>query len=146
VAQLTMAGLEVDGVESVAGEFTGVIVGEIVAVEQHPDADKLRVCQVAGLAEGPAQVVCGAPNARVGIKVPFATIGAKLPGNFQIKKAKLRGVESFGMLCAQTELQAGEDDSGLWELAADAPVGSNLREDRKSTRLNSSHVKISYAV
>lgn len=128
VAQLTMAGLEVDGVESVAGEFTGVIVGEIVAVEQHPDADKLRVCQVAGLAEGPAQVVCGAPNARVGIKVPFATIGAKLPGNFQIKKAKLRGVESFGMLCAQTELQAGEDDSGLWELAADAPVGSNLRE------------------
>src|SRR5690606_39592683 len=92
------------------------------------DLDKLRVCQVAGLAEGPAQVVCGAPNARVGIKVPFATIGAKLPGNFQIKKAKLRGVESFGMLCAQTELQAGEDDSGLWELAADAPVGSNLRE------------------
>lgn len=128
VAQLTMAGLEVDAVESVAGEFSGVIVGEIVAVEQHPDADKLRICQVAGLKEGHAQVVCGAPNARVGIKVPFATIGAKLPGDFQIKKAKLRGVESFGMLCAQTELQAGDDDSGLWELAADAPVGVNLRE------------------
>jgi phenylalanyl-tRNA synthetase beta chain len=128
VAELTMAGLEVDAVEPVAGDFSGVIVGEIIACEQHPDADKLRVCQVAGLAEGPSQVVCGAPNARVGIKVPFATIGARLPGDFHIKKAKLRGVESFGMLCAQTELQAGDDDDGLWELSADAPVGTDLRE------------------
>lgn len=128
VAQLTMAGLEVDAVESVAGDFTGVIVGEIVACEQHPDADKLRVCQVAGLPDGPTQVVCGAANARVGIKIPFATIGAQLPGDFHIKKAKLRGVESFGMLCGQTELKAGDDDTGLWELAADAPVGANLRE------------------
>ncbi len=126
VAQLTMAGLEVDAVESVAGEFSGVIVGEIVGCEQHPDADKLRVCQVAGL-EGLSQVVCGAPNARVGIKIPFATIGAKLP-EFDIKKAKLRGVESFGMLCGQTELKTGDDDSGVWELSADAPVGTNLRE------------------
>lgn len=128
VAQLTMAGLEVDAVESVAGEFTGVIVGEIVACEQHPDADKLRVCQVAGLPEGLAQVVCGAPNARPGIKIPFATIGAQLPGDFKIKKAKLRGVESFGMLCGQTELAAGDDDSGVWELPMDAPVGADLRE------------------
>lgn len=128
VAQLTMAGLEVDSVESVAGEFTGVIVGEILSCEQHPDADKLRVCQVAGLAEGPVQVVCGAPNARVGLKIPFATLGAQLPGDFQIKKAKLRGVESHGMLCGQTELKAGDDDSGLWELPGDAPVGINLRE------------------
>src|SRR5690554_2624843 len=128
VAQLTMAGLEVDAVESVAGEFTGVIVGEIVAFEQHPDADKLRVCQVAGLPEGLAQVVCGAPNARPGIKIPFATIGAQLPGDFKIKKAKLRGVESFGMLCGQTELAAGDDDSGVWELPTDAPVGADLRE------------------
>jgi phenylalanyl-tRNA synthetase beta chain len=134
VAQLTMAGLEVDAVESVAGDFTGVIVGEIVGCEQHPDADKLRVCQVAGLPEGLSQVVCGAANARVGIKIPFATIGAQLPGasqneeKWQIKKAKLRGVESFGMLCGQTELKAGDDDTGLWELAADAPVGVNLRE------------------
>ena len=127
VAQLTMAGLEVDAVESVAGDFSGVIVGEILGCEQHPDADKLRVCQVAGLPEGAVQVVCGAPNARVGIKIPFATIGAKLP-EFDIKKAKLRGVESFGMLCGQTELQAGDDDSGVWELPADAPVGANLRE------------------
>lgn len=125
VAQVTMAGLEVDAVEPAAPVMSGVIVGEIVAVEQHPDADKLRVCQVAGGSEQ-VQVVCGAPNARVGIKVPFATVGAKLPGDFKIKKAKLRGVESFGMLCAQTELQLGEDDDGLWELPADAPVGADL--------------------
>ena len=125
VAQVTMAGLEVDAVESAAPEMSGVVVGEIVSVEQHPDADKLRVCQVAGGGEI-AQVVCGAPNARAGIKVPFATVGAKLPGDFKIKKAKLRGVESFGMLCAQTELQLGDENDGLWELPADATVGSDL--------------------
>jgi len=125
VAQVTMAGLEVDAVESAAPEMSGVVVGEILSVEQHPDADKLRVCQVAGGGET-AQVVCGAPNARAGIKVPFATVGAKLPGDFKIKKAKLRGVESFGMLCAQTELQLGDNDDGLWELPADASVGSDL--------------------
>ena len=134
VAQLTMAGLEVDAIEKVAGDFTGVIVGEIIACEQHPDADKLRVTQVAGLPDGPTQVVCGAANARVGIKIPFATIGAQLPGaseneeKWHIKKAKLRGVESFGMLCGQTELQAGSDDTGLWELAGNAPVGADIRE------------------
>ena len=128
VEQITMAGLEVDSIESVAGEFTGVVVGEILAAEQHPDADKLRVCQVVGHPDGTQQVVCGAPNARAGIKVPFALVGAVLPGNFKIKKAKLRGVESFGMLCGQTELQAGDDDSGLWELAADAPAGVDLNE------------------
>lgn len=128
VEQLTMAGLEVDSIQPVAGEFSGVVVGEIVSIEQHPDADKLRVCQVAGGRDELTQVVCGAPNARVGIKIPFATVGAKLPGNFKIKKAKLRGVESFGMLCAQTELEAGDDDDGLWELHADASVGDNLRD------------------
>lgn len=127
-AQITMAGLEVDAVESVAGEFSGVIVGEILSAEQHPDADKLRVCTVGAGNGETAQVVCGALNARVGIKIPFATIGAVLPGNFNIKKAKLRGVESFGMLCAQTELKAGEDDDGLWELPSDAPVGENLQD------------------
>lgn len=130
--QITMAGLEVDAVEPVAGEFSGVVVGEILAAEQHPDADKLRVCTVAGHGDETRQVVCGAPNARVGIKVPFATVGAVLPPGedgkpFKIKKAKLRGVESLGMLCGQTELQLGDDDSGLWELAADAPVGTDLR-------------------
>lgn len=127
--QLTMAGIEVDATEPVAGAFTGVVVGEIVSIEQHPDADKLRVCQVAGHPDGGlVQVVCGAPNAQAGLKAPFATVGAQLPGDFRIKKAKLRGVESFGMLCGQTELEAGEDDSGLWELAADAAVGQCLRD------------------
>ena len=125
VAQVTMAGLEVDGVESAAPKISGVIVGEIISVEQHPDADKLRVCQVLGASEQ-TQVVCGAPNARVGIKVPFATVGALLPGDFQIKKAKLRGVESFGMLCAQDELGLGDDTSGLWELPVEAPAGVDL--------------------
>ncbi|WP_428820957.1 phenylalanine--tRNA ligase subunit beta [Microbulbifer sp. MCCC 1A16149] len=126
--QITMAGLEVDAVEPVAGAFSGVVVGEIVACEQHPDADKLRVCQVKGHPEGDMQVVCGAPNARVGIKIPFALVGAKLPGDFKIKKAKLRGVESFGMLCAQTELELGDDSDGIWELPSDAPTGTDLRE------------------
>lgn len=133
VEQLTMAGLEVDAVEMVAGDFSKVVVGEITAVEQHPNADKLRVCQVAGAPSGTRQVVCGAPNARVGIKIPFALVGASLPPGedgkaFKIKKAKLRGIESLGMLCGQTELQAGDDDSGLWELPMDAPVGTDLRE------------------
>ncbi|SHE76622.1 phenylalanyl-tRNA synthetase beta subunit [Microbulbifer donghaiensis] len=126
--QITMAGLEVDGVEKVAGEFSGVVVGEILAAEQHPDADKLRVCKVAGHPDGEMQVVCGAPNARVGIKIPFALVGAMLPGDFKIKKAKLRGVESFGMLCAQTELELGEDSDGIWELPEDAPTGEDLRK------------------
>ena len=127
VSQVTMAGLEVDGVEAAAPRISGVVVGEIISVQQHPDADKLRVCQVLGASEQ-FQVVCGAPNARVGIKVPFATVGALLPGGFKIKKAKLRGVESFGMLCAQDELGLGDEASGLWELPADAPVGTNLVE------------------
>jgi phenylalanyl-tRNA synthetase beta chain len=128
VAQITMAGLEVDAVESVAGDFSGVIVGKIISVTPHPDAEKLRVCQVEGHAEGIKQVVCGAPNARQGLVIPFATIGAQLPGDLIIKKAKLRGVESFGMLCGQTELACGNDDSGLWELAEEAPVGADLRD------------------
>jgi phenylalanyl-tRNA synthetase beta chain len=126
VARLSMVGLEVDAVVPVAGEFSGVVVGEVVTAEQHPDADKLRVCQVSNGREV-LQVVCGAPNVRAGLKVPFAMIGAQLPGDFKIKKAKLRGVESNGMLCSETELQIGTDDSGLMELASDAPIGSDLR-------------------
>jgi len=128
VEQMTMAGLEVDAVDGVAGEFSKVVVGEIVSIEQHPDADKLRVCQVAGGEEELTQVVCGAPNARAGIKIPFALVGAKLPGDFKIKKAKLRGEASMGMLCAQAELECGDDSDGIWELPLDAPVGSCLRE------------------
>ncbi|WP_257291832.1 phenylalanine--tRNA ligase subunit beta [Endozoicomonas sp. ONNA1] len=127
VDKITMAGLEVDDVEPVAGEFSGVVVGEIIACEQHPDADKLRVTSVSTGSET-LQVVCGAPNARVGIRVPFATVGAVLPGNFKIKKAKLRGVESFGMLCAEEELGMAESSDGLMELPADATVGQDIRE------------------
>jgi len=127
VARLSMVGLEVDAVTAVAGEFSGVVVGEVLSTEQHPDADKLRVCQVSNGTET-FQVVCGAPNVRPGLKIPFAMIGAKLPGDFKIKKAKLRGVESNGMLCSETELQVGDDDSGLMELAEDAPVGRDVRE------------------
>lgn len=127
VARLSMAGLEVDSVTPAAGEFSGVVVGEVLSTEQHPDADKLRVCQVSNGAET-FQVVCGAPNVRPGLKIPFAMIGAELPGDFKIKKAKLRGVESNGMLCSQAELQIGEGNDGLMELPVDAPVGQDIRE------------------
>ncbi|WP_252275515.1 phenylalanine--tRNA ligase subunit beta [Pseudomonas subflava] len=127
VARLSMVGLEVDAVIPVAGQFSGVVVGEILSAEQHPDADKLRVCQVSN-GSATFQVVCGAPNARAGIKIPFAMIGAELPGDFKIKQAKLRGVESQGMLCSASELQVSDDNSGLMELAADAPVGQGLRD------------------
>lgn len=131
VDQVTMAGLEVDEVEAVAGDFSGVIVGEILKAEQHPNADKLQVCTVSNGSEE-IQVVCGAPNARAGLKTAFATVGAELPTPdgkpFKIKKAKLRQVESFGMLCAASELSISEDADGIMELAADAPVGMCLRE------------------
>lgn len=127
VARLSMTGLEVDSVSPVAGEFSGVVVGEILSAEQHPDADKLRVCRVSNGSEE-FQVVCGAPNARAGIRVPFAMVGAVLGEDFKIKKAKLRGVESFGMLCSASELKISDDHSGLMELAADAPVGTDIRE------------------
>lgn len=131
VDQITMAGLEVDDVESVARDFSGVIVGEILTAEQHPDADKLQVCTVSNGHEV-FQVVCGAPNARAGLKTAYATVGALLPtpegGEFKIKKAKLRGVESFGMLCADDELGISDDHGGIMELAADAPVGTCLRD------------------
>ncbi|MGV8844780.1 MAG: phenylalanine--tRNA ligase subunit beta [Pseudomonas sp.] len=126
VARLSMAGLEVDSVTPVAGEFSGVVVGEVLSTESHPDADKLRVCQVSAGAET-FQVVCGAPNVRPGLKIPFAQIGAQLPGDFKIKKAKLRGVESNGMLCSASELQIGADNDGLMELSVDAPVGQDIR-------------------
>ena len=127
VARLSMTGLEVDSVTPAAGEFSGVVVGEILSAEQHPDADKLRVCRVSNGGEE-FQVVCGAPNARAGIKIPFAMVGAVLGEDFKIKKAKLRGVESFGMLCSASELKLSDDHDGLFELPADAPVGQCLRE------------------
>ena len=125
--QITMAGLEVDAIDPVAGVFSGVVVAEIVSAEQHPDADKLRVCQVNTGAET-VQIVCGAPNARAGLKAPLAVVGAVLPGDFNIKAAKLRGMESQGMLCAEQELGLSDASDGLMELAADAPVGTDIRD------------------
>ncbi|WAK03300.1 phenylalanine--tRNA ligase subunit beta [Methylobacter sp. YRD-M1] len=128
VEQLTMAGLEVDSVTPAAAVFSGVVIGEVLEMEQHPDADRLRVCKVAVGEAEPLQIVCGASNVRVGLKIPAALIGAVLPGDFKIKKSKLRGVESFGMLCSEKELGLAADASGLMELAADAPVGADIRE------------------
>ncbi|MGR2827393.1 phenylalanine--tRNA ligase subunit beta [Acinetobacter sp. 1124_18A] len=126
--QLTMLGLEVDELAPVAKPFTGVVIGEVFTVEQHPDADRLRVTTVnIGLGE-PLQIVCGAPNVRAGMKAPVATIGAVLPGDFKIKKGKLRGIESQGMLCGASEIDLEDKIDGLLELPADAPVGVNIRE------------------
>ncbi|WP_151821993.1 phenylalanine--tRNA ligase subunit beta [Acinetobacter oleivorans] len=126
--QLTMLGLEVDELASVAKPFTGVVIGEVLTVEQHPDADRLRVTTVNIGSGEPLQIVCGAPNVRAGMKAPVATIGAVLPGDFKIKKGKLRGVESQGMLCGASEIDLEDKIDGLLELPADAPVGVNIRE------------------
>jgi phenylalanyl-tRNA synthetase beta chain len=130
---LTMAGLEVEELQPVAPPFSKVVVGAIVSAEQHPNADRLRVCQVDAGQGDLLNIVCGAPNARVGIKVPCALVGAELPPGedgkpFQIKLGKLRGVESQGMLCSARELKLSEDHGGLLELPADAPVGRDIRE------------------
>jgi phenylalanyl-tRNA synthetase beta chain len=124
--QLTMAGLEVDSVEPVAAGFAGVVVAEVLSVETHPDADKLRVCQVAAGEDEPLQIVCGAPNVRAGMKAPLATVGGRMPDDTKIRKAKLRGVVSHGMLCSARELGLSDEHQGLMDLPADAPVGSDL--------------------
>ncbi|RMG34083.1 MAG: phenylalanine--tRNA ligase subunit beta, partial [Gammaproteobacteria bacterium] len=125
--QLSMAGLEVDSVEPAAPEFSGVVVGEVLGCEKHPDADKLNVCQV-DVGEGePLQIVCGARNVAAGQKVPVATIGARLPGDFRIKKTKLRGVLSQGMICSAAELGLAESSEGIMVLPEDAPVGEDFR-------------------
>lgn len=126
--QITMLGLEVDGVEKVAGDFTGVVVGEVVECAQHPDADKLRVTKVNVGGDRLLDIVCGAPNCRQGLKVACATEGAVLPSDFKIKKTKLRGQPSEGMLCSFSELGIDVDADGIIELPLDAPVGTNLRE------------------
>ena len=132
---LTMSGMEVEEVRPSAPPFTGVVVAEILSAEIHPQADKLRVCTVdagAHSPQGPLQIVCGAPNARVGIRVPLALVGAELPPTdgkaLKIGLGKLRGVDSQGMLCSARELQLADDHGGLLELASDAPVGADLRD------------------
>ncbi len=124
---LTMAGLEVDGVTPAAADFSQVVVGEVVDLVPHPDADKLRVASV-NTGKEVLQIVCGAANVAKGVRVPVALIGAVLPNNFKIKRSKLRGVESFGMLCSTSELGMSEESSGLLLLPADAPIGMDVRE------------------
>lgn len=126
--QLTMAGLEVEEATPAAPAFNDVVVAEVLEVVKHPNADRLNVCQVNVGEAAPLTIVCGAPNVAVGLKVPCARIGAKLPGDFNIKQAKVRGIESFGMLCSAKELGLAEESNGLWLLPADAPVGKTLRE------------------
>jgi len=124
-ARLTMAGLEIEAVEPAAPPLPGVVVGEILECGKHPDADTLSVCKVSDGASA-VQIVCGAPNARAGMKAPLATIGARLPGGTEIRKAKLRGVESFGMLCSARELGLSEDAAGLMELPAETATGAPI--------------------
>ncbi|MCF6337163.1 MAG: phenylalanine--tRNA ligase subunit beta [Gammaproteobacteria bacterium] len=125
---LTMAGLEVEAIEPVAGEFTNTVVGQVKSIEAHPDANKLQVCKVDVGESDPLQIVCGASNVAVDMRVPVAKVGATLPGGMNIKKAKLRGVESSGMLCSAKELGMGEGVDGLMALPMDAPIGKDIRE------------------
>ena len=126
--RLTLAGLELESVEPAAPAFTGVVIGEILSAEKHPQADKLRICRVAAGQGEPLQIVCGAANARAGLKSALAVVGAVLPGELKIKATKLRGVESAGMLCSAKELGLAENSDGIIELPSDAPVGVGLRD------------------
>ena len=128
-SRLTMAGFELDALEPAAPDFTQVVVAEIIAAERHPQADKLQVCRVStGQGGETLQIVCGASNARAGLKTALAMVGARLPGGLDIKAAKLRGTESFGMLCSAKELGLAETSNGIVEFAADAPVGTSVRD------------------
>jgi phenylalanyl-tRNA synthetase beta chain len=127
-SRLTMAGLELEGLEPAAPEFSGVVVAEILSAERHPQADKLRICRVSTGAKESLQIVCGAANARAGLKSALAVVGARLPGGLEIKAAKLRGVESAGMLCSAKELGLADAANGILELPPDAPLGSALRD------------------
>ncbi len=125
--QLSMAGLEVDSVEPAAPAFSGVVVGEVLSIEAHPDAQKLRICSVDVAGDEPLQIICGAANVAQGMRVPTAVVGARLPGDFKIKKAKLRGVQSLGMICSASELGLAESSDGIMPLPVDAPVGEDFR-------------------
>ena len=127
-SRLTMSGFELDALEPAAADFDKVIVAEIISAERHPQADKLQVCRVSTGQGEPLQIVCGAPNARAGLKSALAMVGATLPGGMEIKAAKLRGVESAGMLCSARELGLSESHAGILEFAADAPLGMSLRD------------------
>ncbi len=127
IDQLSMAGLEVDAVAPAAPYFEGVKIGWVTEVMPHPDASRLKVCTVDLGQDEPLQIICGAANVAAGMKVPVATVGACLPGNLRIKRAKLRGVESLGMICSTAELGLTESAEGIWALPGDAPIGEDLR-------------------
>lgn len=124
---LTMAGLEVEEVAPVAADFSNVVAARVLSAEKHPDADKLKLCKVDAGQYGVLQIVCGAPNVAADMVVPCALVGAKLPG-IEIKRAKVRGIESFGMLCSARELGLSDDHGGLLPLPADTPIGRDVRE------------------
>lgn len=126
-ARLTMAGFELEALEPAAPAFDGVVVAQILEAVRHPQADKLQVCQVSVGTGDPLQIVCGASNARAGLRTVLATVGAQLPGGLKIAAAKLRGVESRGMLCSAKELGLADSSAGILELPADAPLGASLR-------------------
>ena len=126
--RLTMAGLEVEEDQPVAPEFSGIVVGLVTECVKHPDADKLSLCKVdVGLPE-PLQIICGASNVGVGVKVPCAQVGAVLPENFKITERKMRGIVSYGMLCSGNEIGCPSDVDGLLLLSEDAPIGADVRE------------------
>ena len=127
-AKLTAAGLNVEGIEAYQQTYPKVVVARVVHHEQHPDADRLSLCRVDDGTGEPVQVVCGAPNVREGITVLFAQVGAVLPGNFKIKKSKIRGVESFGMICSANELELAAEADGIMELETDLAPGSSADE------------------
>lgn len=126
--QLTLSGLEVDWTQPVSADFSGVVVGHVLEVKQHPDADRLRVCLVKVDEEEPLTIVCGGQNVRENLKVPVAKVNAVLPGNFKIKKSKLRGVESCGMICSESELGLAQESQGIMELPDNAPIGEDIRD------------------
>ena len=126
--RLDLTGTGVEGVETLGATFDGVVVGYVETCEEHPDSDHMHVVTVNVGGEEPVQIVCGAPNIAQGIKVPVATVGAVLPGEFKIKKSKLRGVASCGMCCSKRELGLGTDHEGIWILPEDAAVGTPIAE------------------
>ena len=125
--RLTMLGLEIEAVERPGAEISKVVIGKILEIKPHPDADKLVVCQTDVGQADPLQIVCGAKNMKAGDIVPTAVIGATLPGGFEIGRRKMRGIESQGMMCSARELGMGEDHAGLLILDADAPVGADAK-------------------
>ena len=125
---LTLSTCEVEGLEPFAPHMASVRVGEVLSRERHPDADKLSLCRVAVGDAEPLQIVCGAPNVDAGQKVAVAVVGTVLPGNFKIKKSKIRGVESRGMICSVRELELGDEHDGIWVLPPDSQVGSSVAE------------------